>query len=209
MPFTATSDVPTDVSEYSTLELLYAADRDFTLALVLLGQGDASYSCPVPATPGGTYQKLVCNIQKDSVDAGVPGALSLPEWACADPENTSNCIAYQPDSSESIILVFNSGGFGDTTHADIMALCFDGDPACDDSTVEEGQVLKVLTDSAGDEVMAALPPDYRFYYIDENSGAEEETRITRRCWRNKNWLFVPKHRQTEVSTQQVALPNRR
>jgi FkbM family methyltransferase len=60
-------------------------------------------------------------------------------------------------------------------------------------------LCEVLTDSAGDAVEGALPSRYRFYYVDENDGMREEPRITRRYWRNKNWLLVPRHRQSELA----------
>jgi FkbM family methyltransferase len=56
-------------------------------------------------------------------------------------------------------------------------------------------LCEVLSDSAGTDVMAALPSCYRFWYVDENTGvAEQRTRITRQYWRNKNWLLLPEGR---------------
>jgi FkbM family methyltransferase len=62
-------------------------------------------------------------------------------------------------------------------------------------------ICELLTDSAGSETEKALPRDYRFYHIDENQGISEQTRLTRRLWRNKNWLLVPEARQAEVGFQ--------
>ncbi len=59
-------------------------------------------------------------------------------------------------------------------------------------------LCEVLTDSAGDQVRTALPPIYSFWHIDENNGVTERDRITRRLWRNKNWLFVPDARRAEM-----------
>jgi FkbM family methyltransferase len=56
-------------------------------------------------------------------------------------------------------------------------------------------LCEVLSDEAGREVMAALPEHYRFFHIDENHGTSEERHITRRRWRNKNWLLVPTAKQ--------------
>jgi len=58
-------------------------------------------------------------------------------------------------------------------------------------------LCEVLTDAAGNEVMASLPKDYHFYHIDENGGTKEKACITRRRWRDTNWLLVPKHRIAE------------
>jgi FkbM family methyltransferase len=59
-------------------------------------------------------------------------------------------------------------------------------------------LCEVLSDSAGEAVMKALPDGYRYYRIDENKTFEERERITRDNWRDKNWLFVPAHRSEEV-----------
>ena len=59
-------------------------------------------------------------------------------------------------------------------------------------------LCEVLTDSAGAEVEKELPDHYRFFHIDENRGTCEESRVTRRRWRNKNWLLVPEPRRGEV-----------
>jgi FkbM family methyltransferase len=61
-------------------------------------------------------------------------------------------------------------------------------------------LCEILTDWAGDQVMATLPPNYRFSYIDENVGTEERSRIKRYCWRNMNWLLMPEHKYAEVCT---------
>ncbi len=54
-------------------------------------------------------------------------------------------------------------------------------------------LCEVLSDSAGIEVMRALPPNYAFYAIDENTKSlRKKTRISRLNWRNKNWLLIPK-----------------
>jgi FkbM family methyltransferase len=53
-------------------------------------------------------------------------------------------------------------------------------------------LCEILSDSAGADVMAALPSCYTFWDIDENKGvAKRQPRITRRRWRNKNWLLLP------------------
>lgn len=59
-------------------------------------------------------------------------------------------------------------------------------------------LCELLSESAGTEMERVLPQHYRFYHIDENHGTREEARLTRRRWRNKNWLFVPVSRQAEV-----------
>jgi FkbM family methyltransferase len=59
-------------------------------------------------------------------------------------------------------------------------------------------LCEILSDQAGDEVMMALPQHYHFYYIDENRGISESLRITRRKWRNKNWLLVPENNKAQV-----------
>ena len=46
--------------------------------------------------------------------------------------------------------------------------------------------------------MSALPLDYHFYHIDENKGIEKQPHITRKRWRNLNWLLVPENRQEEI-----------
>lgn len=51
-------------------------------------------------------------------------------------------------------------------------------------------LCEVLSDSAGEAVMAELP-DYTYLRIDEDRGTEERARITRADWRHKNWLLVP------------------
>jgi len=52
-------------------------------------------------------------------------------------------------------------------------------------------LCEVLSDAAGDAVMRELPPSYRYWHIDENRGVAPRQRITRKKWRNKNWLLVP------------------
>ncbi len=52
-------------------------------------------------------------------------------------------------------------------------------------------LCEVLTSTAGEAIWATLPPFYSFWHINENWGLTEQGRITRRCGRNKNWLFVP------------------
>ena len=59
-------------------------------------------------------------------------------------------------------------------------------------------LCEVLSDQAGKDVMDALPKDYYFYHIDENSGFEERDKITRKKWRNHNWLFVPMHKKSAL-----------
>lgn len=61
-------------------------------------------------------------------------------------------------------------------------------------------LCEVLSDSDGERVMAELPAEYRYWYIDENTGASERPRITRKYWRNKNWLLVPESKNTEIAT---------
>lgn len=54
-------------------------------------------------------------------------------------------------------------------------------------------LCEVLSDEAGQNVMRELPPTYVFFHIDENSGIlEQRETITRRLWRNKNWLLTPR-----------------
>lgn len=52
-------------------------------------------------------------------------------------------------------------------------------------------ICEVLDDNAGKEVMAALPSNYRYFYINENGGVFREERIWRRRWRDHNWLLKP------------------
>jgi FkbM family methyltransferase len=52
-------------------------------------------------------------------------------------------------------------------------------------------LCEVLSDDAGKEVMKALPATYLFFYIDEDKGIEPRKIITRRKWRNRNWLLMP------------------
>jgi FkbM family methyltransferase len=59
-------------------------------------------------------------------------------------------------------------------------------------------LCEVLTDAAGAEVEAAVPSLYSFWHINENGGVTEQDRITRRLWRNKNWLLVPHVRRGEM-----------
>jgi FkbM family methyltransferase len=59
-------------------------------------------------------------------------------------------------------------------------------------------LCEVLSDKAGVDVMGALPKNYIYYHIDENNGIEARTLITRKVWRNHNWLLVPKHRKSEL-----------
>ena len=59
-------------------------------------------------------------------------------------------------------------------------------------------LCEVLTDAAGEDVRSALPPFYRFFRVDENHGVTEDTRLTRRTWRNKNWLLAPEERRGEM-----------
>ncbi len=61
-------------------------------------------------------------------------------------------------------------------------------------------LCEVLSDAAGSDVMSALPSNYRYYRIDENTGLIEQTRITREKWRNKNWLLIPEGKQAELGT---------
>ena len=62
-------------------------------------------------------------------------------------------------------------------------------------------LCEVLTDLAGGKVMEALSSCYHFYHIDENRGIEERVHITRRRWRNLNWLLVPENRQPECESK--------
>lgn len=59
-------------------------------------------------------------------------------------------------------------------------------------------ICEVLNDLAGKEVALALPKNYVYYYIEENTGIFELPKITRKAWRNTNWLLVPKERISEV-----------
>lgn len=52
-------------------------------------------------------------------------------------------------------------------------------------------LCEVLTDAAGESVMSVLPARYHFWHIDENYGVTRQDQITRRKWRNKNWLLLP------------------
>lgn len=51
-------------------------------------------------------------------------------------------------------------------------------------------LCEILSDEAGDAVMAILPT-YRYLRINEDRGTEERQRITREHWRHKNWLLIP------------------
>lgn len=55
-------------------------------------------------------------------------------------------------------------------------------------------LCEVLTDAAGIDVKKSLPYHYRFFHIDENNGVVEKTAITRKKWRNHNWLLMPESR---------------
>lgn len=59
-------------------------------------------------------------------------------------------------------------------------------------------LCEILTDAAGEDVMAALPSHYHYLYINENTGVIEKSRITRDRWRNKNWLLIPENRLPEA-----------
>jgi FkbM family methyltransferase len=60
-------------------------------------------------------------------------------------------------------------------------------------------LCEVLSDEAGKDVMEALPPSYRYYHIDENSGrVDQRTTITRKVWRNHNWLLIPPAKMPEM-----------
>jgi FkbM family methyltransferase len=56
-------------------------------------------------------------------------------------------------------------------------------------------LCEVLTDAAGLAVMEALPKGYVFYCIDENNGIEIRNVITRKEWRNHNWLLMPESKK--------------
>lgn len=58
-------------------------------------------------------------------------------------------------------------------------------------------ICEVLTNSAGSEVMRALPPCYQYWDIDENSGVIRRAVVTRRRWRDKNWLLIPESKAGE------------
>ena len=62
-------------------------------------------------------------------------------------------------------------------------------------------LCEVLSDVAGDSVMTALPRGYRYWHIDENSGASERSRITRKKWRNHNWVLVPERKTSLMASQ--------
>ena len=53
-------------------------------------------------------------------------------------------------------------------------------------------ICEVLTDAAGQSVMSVLPEFYQFYYINELGGCSRSSVIRRRCFRNRNWLLLPK-----------------
>ena len=59
------------------------------------------------------------------------------------------------------------------------------------STYSPAIICEVLHDDAGREVMDALPPDYRYYRIEENGGIYQEEKIWRPRWRDHNWLLQP------------------
>jgi FkbM family methyltransferase len=59
-------------------------------------------------------------------------------------------------------------------------------------------LCEILSDVAGREVRMVLPNWYRLYHIDENRGIQEESRLTRRRWRNKNWLLIPQDQEAAV-----------
>jgi FkbM family methyltransferase len=59
-------------------------------------------------------------------------------------------------------------------------------------------LCEILSDEAGSAVGRSLPPHYRFFRVDENGGVTEHSTITRREWRNKNWIFAPQERRVEV-----------
>jgi FkbM family methyltransferase len=61
-------------------------------------------------------------------------------------------------------------------------------------------LCEILSDLAGHEVEAALPENYIYFYIEENTGIIERQKITRKVWRNNNWLLVPKERVSEMCT---------
>lgn len=56
-------------------------------------------------------------------------------------------------------------------------------------------LCEVLSDSAGANVMKALPDHYVFCHIDENKGVAIRKTIDRKKWRNHNWLFMPQSKQ--------------
>jgi FkbM family methyltransferase len=55
-------------------------------------------------------------------------------------------------------------------------------------------LCEILSDDAGQAVMDILPSGYLYYFIDENKGIELRNTITRKTWRNYNWLLVPANR---------------
>ena len=59
-------------------------------------------------------------------------------------------------------------------------------------------LCEVLSDGSGTDVSIVLPENYVYYYIDENSGIERCDKITRKVWRNHNWLFVPNNKISEL-----------
>jgi len=59
-------------------------------------------------------------------------------------------------------------------------------------------LCEVLTNEAGDLLRKALPAGYSYWQIEENGGVQENDRIARYKWRNKNWLFVPNNRRLEI-----------
>jgi FkbM family methyltransferase len=62
-------------------------------------------------------------------------------------------------------------------------------------------LCEVLSDEAGQRVMSEIPSYYFFWHIDENGRATRQDCITRRIWRNKNWLLLPNDQEPEVVTE--------
>lgn len=68
---------------------------------------------------------------------------------------------------------------------------------------QPGIICEVLSDDAGMHVMQNLPGNYLYYHIDENKGLQKRTSITRKDWRNKNWLFIPRENVEILRNVQV------
>lgn len=65
--------------------------------------------------------------------------------------------------------------------------------------VEPIILCEILSDEAGKDVMNALPSSYQYYHIDENSGSfTVKSTITRKKWRNHNWLLVPLAKESKL-----------
>lgn len=55
-------------------------------------------------------------------------------------------------------------------------------------------LCEILSTQAGQDVMKVLPEGYMYFHIDENRGVSQRAAVTRKHWRNKNWLFIPSNK---------------